>query len=214
MVEDMKISSKRVKKAMLKVKREEFMPQELAHKAYHSQIAYSIPGNNATISAPNTYPLFYESLDLGKGDKFLEIGTGSGYGACLAKEVVGEEGQVYSIEIDEITYKFGRKNLRKAGYQGKVKIIKGDGSKGYPHRAPFNKIAVTASVNHVPGPSTWPLLKQLKMGGKLIAPEGETLLQNLVLLAKEAENRFRKRWRGAVTYVRLQEGDKPYPFES
>lgn len=198
MVEQLRIGSERLKEAMLKVEREKFMKAGYKSMAYDPFTPYPIPGRNATISAPNTYPLFYEALDLKEGDKFLELGTGSGYGAALAKEIVGEEGKVYTIEIDEETYRFAEGNLKNAGYENRIKIIKDDGSKGYPPEAPYDKISVTAAVLEIPEP----LIKQLKKGGKLVAPEESFYFQDLVLLKKEDE--IKKKRITTVRYVPLQ----------
>lgn len=151
---------------MRKVPRELFVPVEYLKDTYHDD-ALPIPPftDEQTISGPYTYPVFYESLQLRRGDRFLEIGTGSGYGAALAREIVGEEGKVVTIEINEETYKFGESNLRKAGYNDVV-VIHGNGSEGYAKGAPYDKICITAGCSTVPQA----LMDQLNTPGKLIAP--------------------------------------------
>jgi len=76
-----------------------------------SEVPLPLPGEHATISCPHSYPLFYEPLGLDEGHRFLEIGSGSGYGAAVAREVVGPGGLVVSIEIDPLTLEFARRNL-------------------------------------------------------------------------------------------------------
>ncbi len=96
------IKSPSIKEAMKNVPRELFMPKNLLQYAYFDE-PYPIPGDGRqTISAPYTYPLFYEPLELRRGDKLLEVGMGSGYGAALAHEVVGEKGLVVTVEINEV----------------------------------------------------------------------------------------------------------------
>lgn len=95
------LRSPRLKAAMLKVPREEFIPPPYRDYAY-LEVPLPLPGE-ATISCPHSYPLFYEALELGPGHRFLEVGTGSGYGAALACEVVGPAGLVVTVEIDPET---------------------------------------------------------------------------------------------------------------
>jgi protein-L-isoaspartate(D-aspartate) O-methyltransferase len=173
------LRSERIKDAMLKVPREDFIP--LLYKDYaYLEVPLPLPGENATISCPHSYPLFYEPLGLDKGHKFLEVGLGSGYGTALAREVVGLEGLVVSIEIDPLTFEFAKKNLNNAGYHDIV-LIKGDGGLGYPEMSPYDRICITAACTELPSP----LMEQLMTGGKLIAPIMEYGIQNLVLFEKE-----------------------------
>ncbi len=174
------LKSDRLKEAMLKVPREEFVPYEYRDYTY-LEVPLPLPGLNATISCPHSYPLFYEALQLRGGDRFLEVGSGSGYSAALAREVVGDEGLVVTIEIDEDTYRFAKDNLSRLGYYDVV-VILGDGSKGYAPLAPYAKIAVTATCPSIPQP----LIEQLADGGRLIAPVGPPDdVQKLMLLSKD-----------------------------
>jgi len=109
----------------------------------------------------------------------MEIGLGSGYGAAVAREVVGPTGLVLSIEIDPVTYEFGKTNLERAGYHD-VRVVLGDGGLGSPQHAPYDRICITAACGEVPAP----LLEQLNVGGKLIAPIEKQGVQNLTLLTK------------------------------
>jgi len=110
------LKSKRIAEVMLKVPREEFIPE--MHRDYaYLEVPLPLPGCDATISCPHSYPLFYEALKLKENDKFLEVGAGSGYGAALAREIVGENGRVVTIEIDNETYEFASRNLRNLGYK-------------------------------------------------------------------------------------------------
>jgi protein-L-isoaspartate(D-aspartate) O-methyltransferase len=180
------LKSELIRDAMLKVKREDFIPSPYRDYAY-LEVPIPLPGENATISCPHSYPLFYEPLGLGEGQRFLEIGLGSGYGSALAREVVGPGGLVVSVEIDPITFEFARNNLKKAGYDDIVLVL-GDGGLGYPEKAPYDRICITAACPDIPPPLT----EQLKEEGKLIAPVLEDGVQNLVLMEKEEKGITRK----------------------
>lgn len=174
------LRSERIKRALLQVPREDFLPGLYRDYAY-LEVPLPLPGRRATVSCPHSYPLFYEPLGLEEGHTFLEIGLGSGYGAALAREIVGPQGLVVSIEIDPMTYEFGRDNLTRAGYRDVI-LVQGDGGLGYPERAPYDRICMTAACPEIPPP----LLDQLGIGGRLIAPLSEAGRQNLVLLEKQA----------------------------
>ena len=134
------LKSERIKKALLQVRREAFIPHHYRDYAY-LEVPLPLPGEEATISCPHSYPLFYEPLGLNKGHKFLEVGLGSGYGTALAREVVGSEGFVVSIEIDPLTFNFAKQNLKNAGYKDVV-LVKGDGGYGYPELSPYDRICI------------------------------------------------------------------------
>lgn len=172
------LRSERIRSALLAVSREDFIPSRYRDYAYQ-EVPFPLPGTRATISCPHSYPLFYEPLDLCAGHRFMEIGLGSGYGAAVAWRVVEPTGMVVSIEIDPVTYEFGKMNLERAGYHD-VRVWLGDGGFGYPEGAPYDRICITAACAEVPAP----LLEQLKVGGKLIAPIEEQGVQNLTLLSK------------------------------
>jgi protein-L-isoaspartate(D-aspartate) O-methyltransferase len=140
-----------------------------------------LPGVAATISCPHSYPLFYEPLGLDQGHKFLEVGLGSGYGAAVAREVVGEEGRVVSMEIDPATFKYAKANLERAGYRDVVLVL-ADGGLGYPELQPYDRIAMTAACTEIPPP----LLQQLAVGGRLIAPVIGAIGQDLTVFEESA----------------------------
>jgi protein-L-isoaspartate(D-aspartate) O-methyltransferase len=191
------LTSERIKAALLKVPREMFIPSEYRDFAYE-EVPLPLPGTAATISCPHSYPLFYEPLGLGLGHRFLEIGTGSGYGVAVAREVVGDRGQVTSIEIDPLTYAFAKQNLERAGYADVVLVL-GDGRLGYAQRAPYDRIAITAACNEIPSP----LVAQLTLGGRIIAPLVEDSIQKLTVITKHADTTTREVLCD-VLYVRLQ----------
>ena len=199
LIEQNLLMSERIAKAMIKVQREDFIPEDYRDYAY-LEVPLPIPGEEATISCPHSYPLFYEALELRENDKFLEVGTGSGYGAALAREIVGGKGRVVTIEIDKRTYEFAKDNLKRHQYSDVLLVLR-DGSLGYPLEAPYSKICVTAACPRIPEP----LISQMSFGGKLVAPVGyPNREQDLILLEKEPSGKLRERIIDKVLYVPLK----------
>lgn len=195
------VRSDAMAEAILRVPREEFMDPAYVEYAYADQ-PFPIPGDGRqTISAPYMYPVFYEPLGLKAGEKVLEVGAGSGYGAALAFELVGPLGLVVSIEINAITCQFARVNLQRTGYDDVV-IVLGDGSLGYPEEAPYDAICVTAACPEIPQP----LMDQLKAPGRLMAPVGGShsiFGQDLVFVQKDDDGDIRRSTLMKVSYVPL-----------
>ncbi|MEM2893197.1 MAG: protein-L-isoaspartate(D-aspartate) O-methyltransferase [Candidatus Bathyarchaeia archaeon] len=195
------IKTERMAEAMLKVPRELFVEPEYMDYAYIEQ-PLPIPGDGRqTISAPYMYPIFYEALELREGHRVLEIGAGSGYGAALAREMVGSAGLVVTVEINPTTYRFALENLKRTGYEDVI-VVLGDGSLGYPEMAPYDAICVTAACPDIPKP----LIDQLSSPGKLIAPVGHTcdiFGQDLILLEKDEKGGTSRRSLMKVAYVPL-----------
>jgi protein-L-isoaspartate(D-aspartate) O-methyltransferase len=180
------LRSERLRRAMLTVRREDFIPFAYRDHSYE-EIPLPLPGERATFSCPHSYPLFYEPLGLGEGHRFLEVGVGSGYGTALAREVVGREAPVVAIEIDATTLAFARENLERAGYADVV-LVHGDGGLGDREHAPYDRTCVTAACPGVPPP----LIEQLVPGGRLIVPNIEGARQRLTLLEKTVDGVDRK----------------------
>lgn len=134
------------------------------------------------------------ALGLGQGDRFLEVGVGSGYGTALARDVVGPQG----LDIDPVTLAFARQSLERVGYADVV-LVHGDGGLGHPEHAPYDRICVTAASPDVPPP----LIEQLVVGGRLIAPILDGARQRLTLLEKTAGG-VRRRIVSNVLYVHLR----------
>ena len=191
------LESERIRQALLEIPREDFIPRLYRDYAY-LEVPLPLPGEHATISCPHSYPLFYEPLGLDKGHRFLEVGLGSGYGVAVARKVVGPEGLAVSVEIDPLTFAFAQGNLERAGYHDVV-LVQGDGGLGYPELSPYDRIAITAACVEVPPP----LIEQLRVGGRLIAPVFEGEAQNLVLLEKGAAG-VQSRTICKVLYVSLR----------
>ncbi|AUB59509.1 protein-L-isoaspartate O-methyltransferase [Methanobacterium subterraneum] len=189
------INTEKVKEAMLKVPREEFMPPENSSYAYLDR-PFPI-GKGQTISAPHMVAIIAEKLELTDGMRILEIGTGLGYNAAVVAEIAGNEGHVYTIERIPALVEKSRENLNKTGYSDRVTVIEGDGTIGYPDKAPYDRIYGTASAPKIPEP----LKKQLKIGGKLIMPMGSDYYQELVLVMRISDDDFQTRNLGGVVFV-------------
>lgn len=168
-----------VLEAMGKVPRHLFVPRWLRQQAYRD---HPLPiAEGQTISQPYVVALMTEALALKPGARVLEIGTGSGYQAAVLAEMVDE---VYSMEIRPGLARTGAKVLEETGYTN-VQVKTGDGYFGWPEKAPFDAIIVTAAANHIPPP----LLAQLKDGGRLIIPLGRTTYtQYLTLVTRKGES--------------------------
>lgn len=170
------VQDPRVLAAMRKVPRHEFVPAAERRHAYEDN---PLPiGHGQTISQPFIVALMAEAAEIGPGDKVLEIGTGSGYGAAVLAELAKD---VFTIEIlDPLAVEAG-KTLDRLGYRN-VHVRSGDGYGGWPEEAPFDAIVVTAAPPEVPEP----LKNQLKVGGKLVLPVG-TRSQQLRVITRTPE---------------------------
>jgi protein-L-isoaspartate(D-aspartate) O-methyltransferase len=158
------ITNPKVLEVMAKVKRHLFVSPGFASQAYAD---HPLPiEEGQTISQPYIVALMTQILDVKPGEKVLEIGTGSGYQAAVLAHFTD---RVWSIEIKRGLAESASKRLKDLGYET-VKVKHGDGYLGWPEYAPFDAIIITAAANHVPEP----LLEQLKVGGRILMPLGET----------------------------------------
>ena len=182
----------RVAGAMARVRRDLFLPgqEDLAFADRPQGI-----GRGQTISAPHMVAMMAEALDLAPGMKVLEVGTGSGYHAAIAAELVAPGGTVWSVERFPDLAAQARANLRHAGYaEDRVRIAVGDGSEGLPRDAPFDRIYLTCAAPAVPAP----LLGQLAPEGKLLAPVGTRTEQELLLVERTPQGSVRRSLGGCV----------------
>ncbi|WP_273566902.1 protein-L-isoaspartate(D-aspartate) O-methyltransferase [Maribacter halichondriae] len=177
--------------AMLGVPRHEFVPEEVKPYAYSDG---PLPiGNGQTISQPYIVAFMTEALQLKKSDRVLEIGTGSGYQAAVLAKIVDS---VYTIEIVENLALEAEKRLKALHYDN-VMVRAGDGYHGWPEKAPFDAVMVTAGAETIPQD----LIDQLKIGGRLIIPVGpHNGIRQLMLLIKK-KNRIVKKSLMAVRFV-------------
>ncbi len=166
---------------MRKVPRERFLPDGESIFAYDDS---PLPiGQGQTISQPYIVAYMVEALDLKGGEKVLEIGTGSGYAAAIVAEIAAE---VYTIERIEGLASKANDTLKELGYDN-VHVRHSDGTLGWAEEAPFDGIVVTAAAPDVPDT----LKQQLKVGGRLVIPVGETKwYQALVRVTRVAESEF------------------------
>ena len=195
LVREKVIRSEAVKNAFLKYPRFLFVERRYWDYA-HVDEPLPIPAGQ-TISAPHMVAIMLELAELKPGMNVLEIGTGSGWNAALIAELVKTD--VYTVERIPELVEFARKNLERAGVKN-VHVIMGDGTKGFPPKAPYEGIIVTAGAPKIPEP----LLEQLKQGGKLIIPVGSYhLWQDLYVVTKDEDGRIRKKRWGGVAFVPL-----------
>ena len=175
--------------AMRRVPRHLFVPEERKGEAYEDR---PLPiGHRQTISQPYMVAFMSEALKLKPADRVLEIGTGSGYQSAILGELVRE---VYTIEIVPELGEHSRKLLNHLGY-GNVHVRIGDGYKGWPERARFAAVIVTAAPPKAPQP----LLNQLKVGGRMIIPVGNTI-QDLTVIHR-TENGYERKKVLPVSFV-------------
>lgn len=188
------IADKHVLKAIGIIPRHLFMDSGFVDHAYVDK-AFPI-GADQTISQPYTVARQTELLQVKKGDKVLEIGTGSGYQAAVLLEI----GTIlYTIERQNELFKKTKLFLPKLGYKPK-RMIFGDGYKGLEQEAPFDGIIVTAGAPFVPQP----LLAQLKIGGRLVIPVGEDV-QIMTVFSRKSESEFQKEEFGEFRFVPMLE---------
>jgi len=173
----------RVMEVMGRVARHEFVPAELRPHAY---IDNPLPiGFGKTISQPFMVALMTDLLDVQASDSVLEIGTGVGYQAAILADLAEK---VYTVEIIGELALAARSRLEDLGY-GNVEVRLGDGSKGWPEHAPFDKVIVTAAPELVP-PS---LIMQLKPGGRMVVPAGLEDDQRLMLVEMDDAGNLKTR---------------------
>jgi protein-L-isoaspartate(D-aspartate) O-methyltransferase len=180
--------------AIEKVPRHFFFDSSFLTFAYEDK-AFPI-GAGQTISQPFTVAFQTELLQLKKGEKVLEVGTGSGYQACILAEIGA---RVFSVERQKSLYDKAVKFLPTVGYN--IKLFYGDGYKGLPAFAPFDKILVTAGAPFIPDP----LVEQLKPGGILVIPVGSGDIQIMTTVEKRAGKEIIIKEHGTFRFVPLLE---------
>ncbi len=176
------IKDEKVIQAMSKVPRHYFFDQAFLNQAY-SDHAFKI-GAGQTISQPFTVAFQTSLLQINKGDKILEIGTGSGYQTCILHEMGAK---VFSIERQKELHDSAKSLLTLMNYSHK--LFYGDGFKGLPAYAPFDKILVTCGAPFIPED----LINQLKIGGIMVIPVGAGEVQVMTLITKTDENQYEEK---------------------
>jgi len=195
LVRERVIRSEAVRRAFLKYPRYLFVERRYWDYA-HVDEPLPIPAGQ-TVSAPHMVAIMLELAELKPGMNVLEIGTGSGWNAALISELVKTD--VYTVERIPELVEFARRNLERAGVKN-VHVVLGDGTKGFPPKAPYDRIIVTAGAPRIPEP----LIEQLKPGGMLIIPVGSYhLWQDLYVVMKDEDGKIRKKRWGGVAFVPL-----------
>jgi len=186
-----------VRAALGKVERHRLVAASQASAAYRNQ-PLSI-GSGQTISQPYIVALSTDLLQLDSNSKVLDVGTGSGYQAAVLAEIAA---RVFSIELIPSLGAEARKRLQALGY-GNIEVTIGDGYKGWPGKAPFDGIVVTAAAPRVPQP----LLDQLRPGGRMVIPLGdEGDMQWLTLVTRRADGGYDEKRVLPVRFVPLVPG--------
>lgn len=192
------IRSEAVLEAMGRVPRHFFLDKAFDEWAYQDT-AFPIECDQ-TISQPYTVAFQTELLDVRPGMKVLEVGTGSGYQACVLAELGC---RVYTIERHEPLYKLTSMLLKEIGYR-QVRTFYGDGYQGLPRYAPFERILVTAGAPEIPQA----LLDQLAVGGKLVIPVGQGETQKMLLVTRTSDDQYDRQELGDFRFVPLLKGKK------
>lgn len=193
------ITDRRVLEAMERVPRHLFIDPRFRGEAYED---YPLPiEEGQTISQPYIVALMSQCLELKGKEKVLEVGTGSGYQAAVLAELAD---RVYTIEIHEALAKQAAQTLRRLKYE-RVEVRSGDGFFGWKEQAPFDAIIVTCATSRVPPP----LFEQLKEGGRLIAPLGDTDEGQVLTLVTKVKGQAKTRAISGVRFVPMTgEGKK------
>ena len=167
--------SKEILNAFSKVKREDFVPENLKSRSYED---IPLPlGFQQTISQPYTIATMLSLLELKRDLKILEVGSGCGYVLALLSNIVGKNGKVFGIEIIKELAEKSKENLK--SYKN-VEIKIGNGRLGLPEESPFNRILISAGYKEIPKP----LISQLKEKGIIVAPIGNAYGQDLIAYQK------------------------------
>lgn len=174
-------------KAFKKIKRADFvLPKDVINVEVNAPLPI---GHGQTISQPATVAFMLELLSPKEGESILDVGTGSGWTTALLAEIVGKKGKVYGLELIDELREFGEINVSKYNFikHGIADMRIGDGYHGLPELAPFDKILVSAASLNLPEK----LLRQLKVGGRLVIPIGEKKeTQEIVVIDKIKEGEF------------------------
>ncbi|NQU32802.1 MAG: protein-L-isoaspartate(D-aspartate) O-methyltransferase [Bacteroidetes bacterium] len=186
------ITNESILEAINKIPRHIFLDSSFLEFAYDDK-PFPI-GSGQTISQPYTVAFQTEILDVSKGHKVLEIGSGSGYQACVLEELGAK---VFSIERQRKLFHKTKEFIANLGY--KIKFFYGDGNKGVPSFAPYDRILITAAAPNISDD----LIQQLKPGGKLVVPLGSGDIQTMLRITKTADNKLIEESFGDFRFVPL-----------
>jgi protein-L-isoaspartate(D-aspartate) O-methyltransferase len=190
------ITDVRILQAFSDIPRHLFLDQTFAEWAYRD-VAFPIDADQ-TISQPYTVAVQTMLLDISKGDKVLEIGTGSGFQACVLSHMGAK---VYTIERQRTLFEKTEKLLREIGF-GSIRTLYGDGFEGAPRFAPFDRIIITAGASEMPEK----LLEQLRPGGIMVIPFGEGDDKDMLRIQKQEDGTLKVEKRGKFRFVPFLKG--------
>ncbi len=200
------LRSKPAVRAMLTVRREEFLPQEMKEYAYADT---PLPiGHGQTTSALHMTAMICEYTGMALGKKVLEVGGGSGYMSCVYAEIVAPNdaspekwGHVWSVEIVKELADRAKIDIARTGYADRVTMIHGDASEGLSEYGPYDIIAVTSAAPTVPEP----LKEQLALNGTLLIPVGDiSFYQRLIRIRKLPDGKITEENLGSVAFVPMR----------
>ncbi len=196
MLRDEGFRDEKVLEAMLRLPRHLFLEKAFEEWAYKN-VAFPI-GCDQTISQPLTVAIQTSLLEIKKGDKVLEVGTGSGYQACILSELGAK---VYTIERQSALFEKTDKLMKELGYRS-IRTFLGDGYEGLPMFAPFDKILVTAGASSLPQT----LIKQVAVGGYLVIPIGNDHSQTMWKYKIEPDGSVESKAFGKFKFVPFLKG--------
>jgi protein-L-isoaspartate(D-aspartate) O-methyltransferase len=190
------IKNELILSAFMDIPRHYFLEKTFADWAY-KDVAFPIDADQ-TISQPYTVAMQTTLLDIKKGDKVLEIGTGSGFQACVLSHMGAK---VYTIERQKKLFDKTEKFLHEIGF-GNIRTLYGDGYEGASRFAPFDKILITAGASEIPEK----LIEQLKPGGIMVIPLGQGDLQKMLKITKSEDGSLKKENFGNYRFVPFLKG--------
>ncbi|MGQ9582856.1 MAG: protein-L-isoaspartate(D-aspartate) O-methyltransferase [Thermoplasmatota archaeon] len=191
------VTSPEVERAMRSVRRHLFVPEWTRADSYDDR-PLDI-GEGQTISAPHMVAIMAEALELERGQKVLEVGGGSGYHAAVVASIVAPGGHVFSVERIASLAERARASLEAAGLSSWVTMVVGDGSRGLPEHAPYDRIFVACAAPDVPPP----LFEQLREGGKLLVPVGPVYAGQELIRVEKRDGRQVRTDLGGCVFVPL-----------
>lgn len=203
LIADNYLTRQEIISAFRNIRREDFVPDEYKGMSY---LDTPIPiGYGQTISQPATVAFMLELLNPEKGEKVLDVGSGSGWTTALLAELVGPEGRVYAMERILYLKNIGDENIDKYGFikEKRVETFCQDGYKGLTEFAPFDKILVSAAAEEPPKK----LLEQLKTNGRMVIPIGENgKLQDILTIDRVSDDEYKHALYPGFSFVPLIKG--------